>query len=152
MKNLSKLFSHFRAFHAKIHTQFHVFVQIQRSDMLKNMFQNSFSYSCFNMTSLIRPPMLILLLRMEWLRGRINTSLKLPELFYFKCRCPSIYGPILFPPLVFLLTACLPQSGTLYITSFFQINLCFSLSLGYLDVRVLFWMFVHMRLNSILSH
>ena len=39
-------------------------------------------------------------LRMEWLRGRIDTSLKLSKLYYFKCS-PSIFGPMLFPPLVF---------------------------------------------------
>ena len=32
MKNRSELFSHFRAFYAEIHTQFHVFVQSLRSD------------------------------------------------------------------------------------------------------------------------
>ena len=32
MKNLSELFSHFRAFYAEVHTQFHVFVQSLRSD------------------------------------------------------------------------------------------------------------------------
>ena len=32
MKNRSKLFSHFRAFCAKIHTQFHVSLQNSRSD------------------------------------------------------------------------------------------------------------------------
>ena len=44
------------------------------------------------MASFIRPHVSILLLRMAWLRGRIDTPLKLPELYYFKCRCPSISG------------------------------------------------------------
>ena len=35
MKNHSKLFSHFRAFYAKIHTQFHVSVPSLRSDNAK---------------------------------------------------------------------------------------------------------------------
>ena len=35
MKNHFELFSHFRAFYAKIHTQFHVFVQSLRSDNAK---------------------------------------------------------------------------------------------------------------------
>ena len=100
IKNRFKLFSHFLAFYAEIHTQFHVSVQSLRVIMLKNMFQNSFSHACFKMTSFIRPPVLTLL-RMEWLRGRIDTSLKLPELYYFKCKCPSISRPMLFPPLVF---------------------------------------------------
>ena len=35
MKNHSELFSHFRAFHAEIHTQFNVYVQSLRSDNAK---------------------------------------------------------------------------------------------------------------------
>ena len=60
----------------------------------------------------------ILLLRVEWLGGRINTSLKLLELYYFKCRCPSISRLLLFPPLVFLLTECLHQSRVFGCTCF----------------------------------
>ena len=35
MKNSSELFSHFRAFYAEIHTQFHVSIQNMRSDNAK---------------------------------------------------------------------------------------------------------------------
>ena len=35
MKNRSELFSHFCAFYAEIHTQFHVFIQSLRSDNAK---------------------------------------------------------------------------------------------------------------------
>ena len=101
MKNHSELFSHFRAFCAEIHTQFHVYVQNLRVIMQKNMFPNNFSPSCFNMASFIRLLMLTLLLRMELVRERIDTSLKLLELYYFKCMCPSISGLMLFPQLVF---------------------------------------------------
>ena len=38
MKNRSEVFSHFRAFCAKIHTQFHVSVQNLRSDNAKKIF------------------------------------------------------------------------------------------------------------------
>ena len=38
MKNHSKLFSHFCAFCAKIHTQFHVSIQNLRSDNAKEIF------------------------------------------------------------------------------------------------------------------
>ena len=100
-ENPSELFSHFHALNVEIHTQFHISLQSLRSDNVKNMFHNSFSHSCFRMASFIRPPMLILLLKMELLRGIIDTSLKLPELYYFKCMCPSIFGSILFPQLVF---------------------------------------------------
>ena len=71
--------------------------------MLKNMFKNTLSHSCFKMASFIRPPVLILLPRMEWMIGRIDTSLKLPNLYYFKCRCLSNSRPMLFPPLVFFI-------------------------------------------------
>ena len=117
--------------------------------MQKNMFQNNFSPSCFNMTFFIRLLVLILLLRMELLRERIDTSLKLSELYYFICMCPSISGLMLFPRLVFLLTGCLHRSliGTHRITSFSPINLFSLLSLKYLDVPVLFEMFILRYLN-----
>ena len=42
MKNRSELFSHFRAFCAKIHTQFHVYVQNLRSDNAKEYVSEQF--------------------------------------------------------------------------------------------------------------
>ena len=42
MKNRSKLFSHFRAFCAEIHTQFHVYVQNLRSDNAKEYVSEQF--------------------------------------------------------------------------------------------------------------
>ena len=42
MKNRSELFSHFRVFHAKIHTQFHVSVQSLRSDIAKEYVSEQF--------------------------------------------------------------------------------------------------------------
>ena len=42
MKNCSKLFSHFRAFCAKIHTQFHLYVQNLRSDNAKEYVSKQF--------------------------------------------------------------------------------------------------------------
>ena len=42
MKNLSKLFSHFRAFCAEIHTQFHVYVQNLRGDNAKEYVSEQF--------------------------------------------------------------------------------------------------------------
>ena len=42
MKNRSELFSHFHAFCAKIHTQFHVFVQNLRSDNAKEYVSEQF--------------------------------------------------------------------------------------------------------------
>ena len=101
MKNRSKLFSHFSAFYAEIHTHFHVSIQSLRSDNAKNIFHNSFNHSYFKMAFFIKLPVLILL-RKEWLRGRIDTFLKLPELYYFKCRFLSIYEPMLFPLLFFI--------------------------------------------------
>ena len=83
--------------------------------MLKNM-----SHSCFKIASFIRPPVSILLI-MEWLGGRIDTSLKLSELYNFKCRCPSISRPMRFPPLVLFINR-MPSSvlnwGTPYHTIF----------------------------------
>ena len=42
MKNCSKLFSHFHAFCAEIHTQFHVYVQNLRSDNAKEYVSEQF--------------------------------------------------------------------------------------------------------------
>ena len=42
MKNRFELFSHFRAFYVKIHTQFHVFVQSLRSDNAKEYVSEQF--------------------------------------------------------------------------------------------------------------
>ena len=42
MKNRSELFSHFRAFYAEIHIQFHVFVQSLRSDNAKEYVSEQF--------------------------------------------------------------------------------------------------------------
>ena len=42
MKNRSELFSHFCAFYAKIHTQFHVYVQSLRSDNAKEYVSKQF--------------------------------------------------------------------------------------------------------------
>ena len=92
MKNRFELFSHFRVFCAEIHTQFHVYVQNLRSDNAKEYVSEQFSPSCFNMASFIRLLVLTLLLRMKLLRERIDTSLKLPEFYYFRCMCPSISG------------------------------------------------------------
>ena len=100
MKNRSELFSHFRAFCAEIHTQFYVYVQNLRSDNAKNICLNNFSHSCFRMTSFIRYLVLIFL-KMELLKEKIGTFLKPLGLYCFKCACPSIYGPMLFPRLVF---------------------------------------------------
>ena len=42
MKNRSELFSHFRAFYAEIHTQFHVSIQSLRSDNAKEYVSEQF--------------------------------------------------------------------------------------------------------------
>ena len=47
MKNRSELFSHFRAFCAKIHTQFHVYVQNLRSDNAKEYVSEQFQSFMF---------------------------------------------------------------------------------------------------------
>ena len=51
MKNRSELFSHFYAFYAKIHTQFHVSIQSLISDKAKEYVSKQFNHSCFKMVS-----------------------------------------------------------------------------------------------------
>ena len=109
MKNRSELFSNFRVFCAESHTQFHVSIQNLRRIMPKNICLNNFSHSCFKMASFIKHLMLILLLKMELLKEKKNT-LKPLGLYCFKCMCPTIFEPMLFPQLVFLLIGCLPMS------------------------------------------
>ena len=100
MKNRSELFSHFRAFCAEIHTQFHVYLHNLRSDNAKEYVSEQFQ-SFMLQHGILHLLVLTLLLIMELLRERIETSLKLPELYYFRYMCPSIYGLMLFPQLVF---------------------------------------------------
>ena len=47
MKNCFELFSHFHAFHAKIHVQFHVSVQSLRSDKAKEYVSEQFQSFMF---------------------------------------------------------------------------------------------------------
>ena len=101
MKSRSELFSHFRAFCAEIHTQFHVYVQNLRSDNAKEYVSEQFQSFMLQHGIFIKLLVLILLLRMELLRERIDTSLKLSEFYYFRCTCPSIFGLMQFPQLVF---------------------------------------------------
>ena len=101
MKNRAELFSNFHVLCAEIHTQFHVSVQNLRSDNAKEYLPEQFSHLCFRMASFIRHLMLILLLKMELLKEKIDTFLKLLRLYCFKCTCPSIFGPMQFPQLVF---------------------------------------------------
>ena len=102
--------------------------------MSKNIYPNNFSHSCFKMASFIKHLVLILLLKMELLKEKIYTFLKLLKFYCFKCACPSISRPMLFPTLVFLLIGCLSLSwiGSLCFKPSFPINLCFPLSFGYL--------------------
>ena len=107
MKNRSKLFSHFRAFCAKIQTQFHVYVPSLRSNNVKEYHSEQFQSFKLQKGILHQTYFFDTPLRMVLLRGRIDTSLKLPELYYSKCMCLSISEPMMFPLLVFLLIGCL---------------------------------------------
>ena len=100
MKNRSGLFSHFHAFHGKIHTQFHVYIQSLRGDSAKEYVSKQFQSfmlqnGILHQTSCVDTP------HNEVDERKIDTSFKLPELFYFKCTCPSISRPMLFPPVFF---------------------------------------------------
>ena len=126
MKNRLELFSHFRAFCAEIHTQFHVFVQNLRSDNAKEYMSKQFQSfmihnGIFHQTSCVDTPY-----HNGVTERKNSTFLKPFRLYYFKCTYPSISRPMLFPPLVFLLIECLPLSwiGSLHFKPSFPINLC----------------------------
>ena len=56
MNSRSELFSHFTAFCTEIQTQFHLPVQILRSDNAKkNIYLNLFNLSCYNTRFSIKP-------------------------------------------------------------------------------------------------
>ena len=82
MKNRSELFSNFRAFCAKIHTQFHVYVQNLRTDNAKEYLSEQF-HSCFRMTSFIRHLVLILL-KMELLKKKNRHLLETARAILFQ--------------------------------------------------------------------
>ena len=84
--------------------------------MPKNICLNSFSHSCFRMTFFIRHLVLILF-KMELLKEKIDTFFKPLELYCFKCTCPSISEPMLFPLLVFLINR-MPSSVLDWVTPF----------------------------------
>ena len=109
MKYHLELFSHFMPYVLKFILSFMFLFKILEVIMPNNICLNNFSHSCFRMTSFIRHLMLILL-KMELLKEKIDSFLKPLELYSFKCMCLSIFGPMLFPQLVFLLIGCLPLS------------------------------------------
>ena len=85
-------------YYVEIHTQFHVSVQNVRSDNVKEymseqfqafMLQNGILYQ----TSYVDTPS-------KLLKEKVDKFLKPLGLYYFKCTCLSISGPM-FPPLVF---------------------------------------------------
>ena len=108
MKNRSYLFSHFRAFCVEIHTQFHVSIQNLRIDNAKEYMSEQFQ-SVMLQYGILHQTSCVILLKMELLKEKKNT-LKPLGLYCFKCKCPSIFGPMLFPQLIFLLIGCLPLS------------------------------------------
>ena len=101
MKNCFELFSHFRAFYAKIHTQFHVYVQSLRSDNAKEYVSELFQSfmlqnDILHQTSCVDTP------SQNGVTERKNKHLlETARALLFKCMCPSIFGPMLFPLLVF---------------------------------------------------
>ena len=101
MKNRSELFSHFRAFSVEIHTQFHVYVQNLRSDNAKEYVSEQFQsfmlqHGILHQTSCVDTPA-----QNGVVERKNRHPLKLSELYYFRCMCPSISGLMLFPQLVF---------------------------------------------------
>ena len=154
MKNRSKLFSHFHAFCAKIHTQFHASIQNLRSDNTKEyMFEQFQSFmlpnGIFHQTSCVDTP------SHNGVAERKNRHLlETARALLFQMHVPKHFWADVVSTTFFLLIRCFPLSwiGPLCFKPSFPINLCFPLSLKCLGVLVLFGMFVCMYLNSILGH
>ena len=148
MKNRSKLFSHFRAFCAKIHTQFHVYVQNLRSDNAKEYMHEQFQSfmlqnDILHQTSCVDTP------QNGVVERKNRHFLKTTQALLFQMHVPKHFWADVVSTACFLLIECLPLSWIwpLRFKPSFPINLCFPLSLEYLGVLVLFGMFVRMCLN-----
>ena len=101
MKSRSELFFNFRAFYAEIHTQFHISIQNLRSDNAKEYLSKQFQSfmlqnDILHQTSYVDTPS-----QNEVAERKKYTFLKPLGLYCFKYTCPSIFGPMLFPQLVF---------------------------------------------------
>ena len=154
MKNSSELFSHFRAFHAEIHTQFHVFVQSLRSDNAKEYVSETFQSfmlqnGILHQTSCVDTP------SQNGLAERKNRHLlETIRALFFQMQVPKHFWVDVVSTTCFFINR-MPSSVLNWDTSYhilFPNKPCFPLNLGYSNVLVLFGMSVRMYLNSILSH
>ena len=155
MKNRFELFSHFRAFHAEIQTQFHVYVQNMRSDNAKDSLSEQFK-SCMLQNGILHQTSCVDTPSQNEVAERKNRHLhEIAWALLFQMLVPKhFWADAVSSACFFFLIGCLPLFwiGLLCFKPSFPINLCFQLSLGDLGVLVLFGMFVCMCLNSILSH
>ena len=153
MKNRSELFSHFHAFCAEIHTQFYVYVQNLRSDNAKEYVSEQFQsfmlqHGILHQTSCDDTP------AQNGVAKRKNRHLlEFVRALLFQMHVPKHFWANAVSTACFLINRT-PSSilnWTHRITSFSQINLYSLLSFRYLDVPVLFEMFVLRYLNLIIN-
>ena len=154
MKNRSKLFSHFRAFHVEIHTQFHVSIQSIRSDNAKEYVLEQF-HSFMLQNGILHQASYVDTPSQNGVAERKNRHLlETARALLFQMQVPKHFWADAVSTACFLINrmpSLVLNWNTLY-NILFPNNLCFSLSLEYLDVLVLFRMSVCMYLSSILSH
>ena len=101
MKNRSKLFSHFRAFCAEIHTKFHVYVQNLRSDNAKEYVSEQFQsfmlqHGILHQTSYVDTPA-----HNGVVERKNRHLLETVRALLFHMHVPSIFGLMRFPQFVF---------------------------------------------------
>ena len=101
MKNRSELFSRCLAFCAEIKTQIHTSIQNMRSDNAKEYLFEQFQSFMLQNGILHQTSCVILLLRMELLKEKIDIFLKLLGLYYFNARAQAFLGQCFFHCLFF---------------------------------------------------
>ena len=149
MKSHSELFSHFRVFCAENHTQFHVYVQNLRSDNAKKYVSEQFQ-SFMLQHGILHQTSCVDTLAQNGVAERKNRHfLETARAQLFQMHVPKHFWADAVFTTCFLINR-MPSSVLNWDTSYhilFLINLYFLLSLRYLDVPVLFEMFVLRYLN-----
>lgn len=104
-KNHSELFSHFTALCAEIMTQLNQSAHTLRSDNAKETYSTFSNVIWFRMVLCISHHVLTHHLKMMWLKGKIDTFLRLPGHSCFKYEFLNLFG-MLFLQYAFSLIAC----------------------------------------------
>ena len=110
MKNSSELFSHFRAFSAKIHTQFHVYVQNLRNDNAKEYIIEQFQSFMLQHGILHQTSCVDTSAQNAAAERKNRHLLETVKALLFQTHVPKYFWVDVVSTSCFLLTGCLYQS------------------------------------------